>query len=128
MRSMAYAVAVLAAVGMIVGIAMMPGESTPGVELTPVAEAVSVAPDVKQEAGTLVMRVPQMHCPFACYPAVKSTLEQESGIASVELAEQKEEGVIDNPEVVIQYESGFDVNSAIAALAKKGFTKSEIVQ
>ncbi len=128
MRSMAYAVAVLAAVGIIVGVAMMPSDTSVPGDSSPAAATVSVTPDVKQESGTLVMRVPDMHCPFACYPAVKSTLEQETGIASVELTEQKQEGAIDNPAVVINYEPGFDVNAAIAALTKKGFAKSEIVQ
>ena len=48
------------------------------------------------EAGTLTLSVPKMHCPFACYPAIKKALEETDTVESVELAEQKEEGVIDN--------------------------------
>lgn len=130
MRSMAYAIAALAAVGIIVGIAMMPA-STPSTETSPTtaaATATATSENVMTEPGTLVMRVPDMHCPFACYPAVKSTLENTAAVESVELTEQKQDGAIDNPEVIIKYDSGFDVQAAIAALAKKGFAKSEIVQ
>lgn len=126
MRSLAYAIAALAAVGIIAGVAMMPVSENS--QATQNVSAVSTSESVMSEPGTLVMRVPDMHCPFACYPAVKSTLEGTPAVESVELTEQKQEGAIDNPEIVIQYEAGFDVQAAIASLAKKGFAKSEIVQ
>lgn len=126
MRSLAYAIAALAAVGIIAGVAMMPVSENS--QATQNVSAVSTSESVMSEPGTLVMRVPDMHCPFACYQAVKSTLEGTPAVESVELTEQKQEGAIDNPEIVIQYEAGFDVQAAIASLAKKGFAKSEIVQ
>jgi periplasmic mercuric ion binding protein len=128
MRSMAYVIAALAAVGIMAGIAMLPSATTDNPQAVQNASAVSTSESVMSEPGTLVMRVPDMHCPFACYPAVKSTLEGTEAVESVELTEQKQEGAIDNPEIVVKYQAGFDVQAAIAALEKKGFAKSEIVQ
>lgn len=126
MRSMVYIVTAVAALGIVVGIAMMPPtENSSG---TATISEVATSDAVMSESGTLVMRVPDMHCVFACYPTVKSTLEANETVDSVELAEQKEEGTIDNPAVVVKYEPGFDVNAAITALAQKGFKKAEVIQ
>ncbi len=126
MRSLVYAIAALAAVGIVVAVAMLPVSEK--LQATQSVSAVSTSESVMSEPGTLVMRVPEMHCPFACYPAVKSTLEATTAVESVELTQQKEEGAIDNPEILIKYDAGFDVQAAIAALEKKGFAKSQIVQ
>lgn len=135
MRSVAYVVAALAAVGIMIALVMMPvSETTAPGDAVPAEAAAEVAAqeaDVKAVAGeteTLVLHVPEMHCPFACYPAVKQTLEGDASVAGVELAEQKQEGVIDNPRVVVTVSDGFDADAAIAALAKKGFKNSEVVQ
>ena len=80
------------------------------------------------QAGTLVLSVPKMHCEFSCYPAVKETLEGSPSVLAVELAEQKDEGTIDNRQVVVQYDAGFDVDAAIERLGEKGFKESELVQ
>ena len=75
----------------------------------------------------LVSMKVEMHCPFGCYPKVKETLEGMAGVAGVELAEQKKEGVIDNPKVYIKLNGDFDSKLAVAALEKEGF-KSELLQ
>ena len=129
MRSIAYGVAALAAVGIMIGIVMMPdgqprNERTVGSQ--PATEVSSGR--VMTEPGTLTLSVPEMHCPFACYPAVKKTLESDDTVSEVELAEQKEEGVIDNRQVIVKYDVGFDLDAAIASLDKRGFANSEIVQ
>lgn len=137
MRSAAYIVAALAAVGIMIGIATVPQDdssdtatesqsvdqdqviasSSPG----DLGEPTSAPGAVAGESETLVLHVPDMHCPFACYPAVKETLESDPSVAGVDLVEQKEEGVIDNPSVVVTYGDGFDLDVAVAALAKRGF-------
>ena len=54
------------------------------------------------ETGQVVsLRVPTMHCPFACWPKVKETLEQQDGVAEVTLAKQKDASAIDNPVVTV---------------------------
>ncbi len=129
MRNFAYVIAALAAVGIVVGVALMPASPTKDTN-SPASStpAVATGENVMNEPGQLVMRVPEMHCPFACYPAVKSTLEGDANVASVELMPQKDENLIDNPEIVINYKAGFDVNAAIASLASKGFKDSAIAQ
>ena len=62
------------------------------------------------------------------FPRVKETIESVEGVQAVELAEQKEEGVIDNRQVIVKYDTGFDVNAALTLLAKEGFDDSEMVQ
>ena len=121
MRNMAYAVVALAAVGIAIMVIKMP--EVPLDKIQP-----SSASRVMAEAGTLTLSVPKMHCPFACYPAIKKTLEETGAVESVELAEQKEEGVIDNRQVIVQYKSGFNLDAAIKLLDDKGFSDSDIVQ
>ena len=81
----------------------------------------------KSDVKLVSMKV-DMHCPFGCYPAVKKTLEEIAGVESVELAEQKKEGEIDNPKVYIKLNGDFDASKAIAALEKEGFKNSELLQ
>ena len=125
MRGIAYVIAAIAAVGIVIGIASIPKETAE----TNVQQATATSsPNVMAEAGVMTFDVPSMHCEFACYPRVKEAIENASGVQSVELAEQKEEGVIDNRQVVVKYDAGFDVNDALALLAKEGFGDSDIVQ
>ena len=127
MRGLAYVVAVIAAVGIMIGIATSPQQSSD--ELTaPAGTVVSVTPEVMSEAGTLTLSVPSMHCEFACFPRVKDAIESANGVQEVVLAEQKEEGTIDNRQVVVKYDAGFDVNAALAVLSKEGFDDSDVVQ
>ena len=138
MRSVAYGVAVLAAVGIMLVIAKMPGKDT-GVDQSVAASPTqgdtesasaseATAGRVMNEAGTLTLHVPDMHCPFACYPAIKKALESSDTVEQVELAEQKVEGTIDNPQIIINFTEGFDVDAAIAALKARGFDDSAVVQ
>ena len=91
------------------------------------ANADPVASQVLVDAGTIVLRVEDMHCEFACYPKVRETLEGFDGVVSVELDEQAEKGTLDNPQVLITYNPGFDLGAARAALAKKGYSRSSVV-
>lgn len=119
MRGFAYAVAILAAFGIMIGIGMSPQQPA-----NDVVEATSVA----SEAGTLTLDVPNMHCEFACFPRVKDAIEGGDAVEEVVLAEQQEEGTIDNRQVIVKYDAGFDIDSAIARLSKEGFTDAGIAQ
>ncbi|TWT53950.1 hypothetical protein Pla22_15840 [Rubripirellula amarantea] len=125
MRSIAYAIAALAAIGIAFVVA---NSSGPESETTSPASAVSASNETMQEAGTLTLAVPEMHCSFSCFPRVKETLESNPAVAAVELGPQKEEGTIDNRQVIVQYEPGFDLSQALTMLAKEGFTDSQAVQ
>lgn len=126
MRSVVYAFAALAAAGIAYLFATVPPTTTEPADKTPTAVAASH--EVMPEAGVLTLRVDDMHCPFACYPAVKKTLEGQGNVVAVELDKQKEEGAIDNPQVLIKYEPGFDLTAALEALDSKGFAKHSVIQ
>ena len=129
MRGLAYGIAAIAAAGIMIGIAMTPkSNDATGPASAASATDVSASPDVMPQAGTLTLNVPNMHCEFSCYPKVKETLEAADGIQEVELAEQKEEGVLDNRQVIVKYDAGFDINAALALLASKGYDETEVVQ
>ncbi len=132
MRGFAYAIAAIAAVGIVIAIATMPGQSASETTSAPAAaetlELVETSSTVKTEPGMLTLAVPEMHCEFACFPKVKETLESTAGVELVELAPQKEEGAIDNRQVIVTFKPGFDVNDAIARLSKEGFDDSDVVQ
>ena len=79
------------------------------VDSTPVA--------VSFESGeTVNLAIPEMHCPFGCFPKAKDALEEVNGVASVELVEQEEEGVINDRRVVVTFDGTVDGATAIAAL------------
>ncbi len=130
MRLVVYAVAVLAAAGIVYYMSNSnPAEVAANTEATAPAPVEALADEAEDSSVELVsLKVPTMHCPFACYPSVKKTLEGSTGVQSVDLAEQKEEGTIDNPVVIIKASSQFDIDRAVAALAAKGFTGAEVVQ
>lgn len=65
-----------------------------------------------------------MTCPVFCYPKVKEALEAQAGVESVELAKQKLEGSIDNPQVFVKLNGNFDTLAAIAAIKEAGFEGS----
>ena len=58
----------------------------------------------------------------------KKTLEASELIKEVVLGPQKEKGTVDNRQVIVHFESGFDLNDAIARLNKEGFTDSTSVK
>jgi hypothetical protein len=124
MRSAAYGAAILAAAGIMYFITMSPSESS----LDPAADpANSIVADADVQTASLTMSVPKMHCPLMCYPSVKKKLEEREDVLSVELAPQKEEGIIDNRQVIVTYKKGFDPEQAIASLESVGFPESSVV-
>lgn len=132
MRSFAYGAAILAAAGIMYVITMSPQQpaadnAAADAVATP-ETASSIAPQVEVKTASLTMNIPEMHCPFACYPSVKENLEKRDDVVSVELAPQKEEGVIDNPQVIVTCKEGFDVEQAIAMLDAAGFAGSTVVE
>ncbi|WP_153557951.1 heavy-metal-associated domain-containing protein [Roseimaritima sediminicola] len=138
MRLAAYIVAILVAAGLIYYVSQRP-QGPPVAESSPAEVAVDAADQamvdqVDGEASAaagptqlVTLSVPKMHCAVGCYPTVKETLENEAGVVEVELAEQKEEGVIDNRQVNVKVADGFDPQSAIEALAEAGFGDSSKV-
>ncbi len=84
MRVVAYAVAVLAAAGIIYFLsgANDKGQTT-GSAAAPapvVAEAEAAAPAaLGPDESLVVFKVPGMHCPHGCYPTVKETLAGQPG-------------------------------------------------
>lgn len=132
MRVLAYVVAAVAAVGIMISIAKLPSQNgAPAADSQQNAnvQTASVSSDSSMDApGTLTLDVPGMHCEFACYPRVKEAIEQVDGVNSVKLAEQREEGVLDNRQVIVQYDAGFDLDAALKLLAEEGYDDSSLVQ
>jgi copper chaperone CopZ len=129
MRATVYVIAAIAAAGIMYVIASNPNsltEDRPQV-LGSSGASPAVTSSVMSETGTLTLSVPEMHCQFACFPKVKETLEGATGVDEVTLAAQSEEGVLDNRQVIVKYEPGFDLNAAIASLASAGYKDSQLV-
>lgn len=125
MRGLAYVIAAIAAVGIMIGIASFPDERDSDDSVAAPVETVSSR---MTEAGTVTLAVPSMHCEFACFPRVQKALQDSAGVASVELAEQQEEGVLDNRQVIVNYEPGFDLAAALTSLKNEGFDDTDVVQ
>ncbi len=137
MRGAAYVVAAIAAVGIMIAIATKPDDQATQTTSDEVVYDGFVADDSEvlatsttETVGTqkLTLAVPEMHCEFACFPKIKETLESTDLVELVELGPQKEEGAIDNRQVIVTYKPGFDVDAAIELLDKEGFDDSELVQ
>lgn len=124
MRSPIYLLAALASAGIAYYLASTPATQTPDADRVVATETSSV---VMEQSGTLTLRVDDMHCEFGCFPTVRKTLEGFDNVVSVTLDQQAEEGTLDNPQVLVTYESGFDLGAAQASLAKNGFAKSSVV-
>jgi len=62
-----------------------------------------------------------MSCPAGCYPSVRSAIAKQKGVMDVELAPQKEEGVIDNPVVFVKYQGDLDLQATFKAIERAGF-------
>lgn len=125
MRGFAYIIAVLASIGIMIGIVSYPNQSEP-MSVRPATTPATAA--LMTEPGTLTINVPTMHCEVACFPRVKTALESNNGVESVELATQQEEGVLDNRQVIVDYRNGFNLNAALDALVKEGFPNSAVVE
>ncbi|MDB4676592.1 heavy-metal-associated domain-containing protein [bacterium] len=122
MRGIAYVVAAVAAVGIMLVIAK--GPSTEPVVDIPTTTASADESNLE----TLTLNVPEMHCEFACFPKVKEALEKAAAVNEVQLAEQKEEGILDNRQVIVKCNAGFDIDEALALLAEAGYGETELVQ
>jgi len=97
------------------------------IETDAVAENARVAGSVDiVEYQPVTLEVPTMMCPFACYPTVKETLEEQPGVASVDLVPQKKEGEIDDRRVIVKVKEGFNADEAIAALTKAGYENAVV--
>ena len=127
MRFFAYGVAVLAAIGIMVGINLMP-EGDKNESPTPTSVKSPADVSVSTESHQLAINVPEMMCEFACFPKVKKTLEANEAVTLVKLAPQKEEGTLDNKQVIVSYESGFDPDAAVKLLEKVGFADSSVAE
>ena len=125
MQGFAYVIAVLAAIGIMIGIVSYPNQNEPTSSRT---ATTPVSASLMTESGTLTIAVPTMQCEMACFPRVKTTLEGNDGVQSVELATQKEEGVLDNRQVVVNYDNGFNLNEALSSLVEEGFPNSAVVK
>ncbi|HBJ35951.1 MAG TPA: hypothetical protein DDZ51_14625 [Planctomycetaceae bacterium] len=126
MRSPIYLFAALASAGIAFYLASAPAPQANNADGDQVV-ASETSSAVMAEPGTLTLRVDDMHCEFGCFPTVRKTLEGFDKVVSVTLDAQAEEGTLDNPQVLVTYESGFDLSAAQAKLAKSGFAKSSIV-
>ncbi len=76
------------------------------------------------------INVPEMMCPYSCWPKVKETLAAQPGVESVQLAQQPAgtaEGEIKERVVELKLNGDFNADDAIAALAKVSF-KAELAQ
>lgn len=129
MRAPIYVLAALAAAGIAYYLAAGPESPSTAAAVSPAAaDGSQTAAPVLTEAGTLTLRVDDMHCEFGCYPKVKQTLEAFDEVVSVELDQQPSAGSLDNPQVILTYQPGFDLAAAQSALAKNGFAKTSVVQ
>jgi len=129
MKTIVYAIAGIAALGIMIVLIASPGaiSSSPTAD-GPAASAVSANNTVLEEAGTLTLEIPSMHCQFACYPKVKKTLEKSSGVSEVALVEQPEPDTLTVKKVTVKYDAGFDVDAAMTSLKNVGFDDATQIQ
>ncbi|MEM1226347.1 MAG: heavy metal-associated domain-containing protein [Planctomycetota bacterium] len=123
MKAIAYVVAVLAAVGIVIAISSPPASETPSTATQATTVAVAM-----ESPGELTMEVPGMHCQYACFPRVKETLENADGVAEVALAEQPSPDALTVKQVIVKYEEGFEPETALAKLHGVGFTDAVVMQ
>ncbi len=135
MRGLVYTIAAIAGLGIMIVIATRPSDqpseptsSAASVETITTESSDVIAKTTSVPTDSVTIAVPEMHCEFACFPRVKETLESAEGVETVELGPQKEEGAIDNRQVIVKFKPGFDVNDALARLTKEGFKNSDVVQ
>lgn len=95
-------------------------------EVNPPSTSTTTTAAVSEVGDTLVVHVPEMHCPFACWPAVEETLAAQPGVIDVKLAPQKDEDAIDNPKVYVRVSETFDADAAVESLATAGFKGSDV--
>lgn len=118
------------AVAMVIGCADSATSSVPGDSAASnSADVIPATPAAFHSGQTVQITVPEMHCPFACYPNVKETLKEQPGIDSetIELVEQKEEAVINDPRIIVKLNGDLNDQQVIKAIAETGFPGATIV-
>lgn len=90
------------------------------------AEGIPVA-EVPATATHVSIKVPDMECPFACWPKVEKILAAQPGVERVTLSPQQDDNIIDNPQVEVELKPGFDLAAALAALDEGEFHNSIVV-
>ena len=76
-----------------------------------------------EATATYEVSVPEMHCPYGCYPAVSETLAKLPGVAKVRLADEADaqDGEIEDRRVFVEAGEGFDIDAALSALEEERF-------
>lgn len=98
---------------------------------TPAASAAETVEVVFTDPTTVEISVPEMSCPFGCYPGVKEALEKQAHVVSVELGTPAEEEAdeIKDRRVIVKTDGEFNVTEAVAAFPdhlKKGVEAQEV--
>ena len=75
------------------------------------------------KVSTYELSVPNMDCPYGCYPTVAKSLSELPDVAGVRLAdpEDAQDGEIADRRVFVDVGEGFDLDAALAALEKKAY-------
>ena len=140
MKALPYIIAGLAALGICAVIVLAPtsddvasddtASDNAAFDNTAVASSTNTASPATTlvSAGEMTVAVPQMHCQYSCFPKVKETLESMDNVASVELAPQADPTTLDNRQVIVKYDAGFNVDAALEGLNENGFADSSVVQ
>lgn len=75
-----------------------------------------------EEAPTVTLNVPEMHCQYSCAPKVFETLIEQPGVKDVKVE-------LDSKTATIAIdEESFDADAVIAALADVQFTNTTVAQ
>ena len=99
--------------GVALAVVALIGGGTPPVAGASALEIESPAPQVTTE-NAVVFSVPDMHCEFACAPAVREALAAVPGVQKVETDVEKQTATV--------YVGGaFDESEALAVLAGAGY-------
>jgi hypothetical protein len=90
-------------------------------------ELLSISPgtDDSQEPKLISIKVTGMMCPHSCLKDVKSLIEKQNDVVSIELTPQKEADVIDNPVVLVRYKGELHQEATTKAILAAGFEKVE---
>ena len=83
--------------------------AAPSIDSLPMATSFNAG-----DSATLA--IPEMKCPFGCFPKAEDALANIDGVAGVELVEQEQEGVINARRVVVTFDGKVDGHAAIVAL------------
>ncbi len=109
--------------------------ATEGAEAKTEAAAEPSASNLQAEKIRFVadkrINVPGMMCPYSCWPKVQETLASQPGVEAVQLAAQPAgtaEGEIVERVVELKLNGDFDLDAAVAALAKVSFADAKLAE